>query len=218
VNDVVGLELFNQPRVRIRGVNVDFDRFIRKRFAVVLLLLKRGRKVGHHYLIVGYAVHIYGRRLVFPGLLGAGSTCRGGEIFVWSKHVKIKKMGELVKPVPRGEWGRSSQLRHVRRQMGPLPFLDSLLCLVGRGRRPRAQRPIGLVWGRNRARTTVRRLGRRQGRGSRAGRRWQGRQMGLTFDGEAAEPGAIGELSCNDEAAKPECWWGAMRGGDRSRG
>jgi hypothetical protein len=42
--------------------------------------------------------------------------------------------------------------------------------------------------------------------------------MGLTFDGEAAEPGAIKELPCNDGVAEPECWWGAMRGGDRSRG
>jgi hypothetical protein len=81
VNDVVGLELFNQPTVRIRGVNVNFDCFIRKPFAVVLLLLKSGRKVGHHILIVGYSIHIYGGRLVFPGLLGAGGTCRGREIF-----------------------------------------------------------------------------------------------------------------------------------------
>jgi hypothetical protein len=73
LNDV-DLEFFNQPTVRIRGVNVDFDCFIRQRFAVVLLLLKSGRKVGHHILIVGYAVHIYGRRLVFPRLLGAGGT------------------------------------------------------------------------------------------------------------------------------------------------
>jgi hypothetical protein len=81
VNDVVGLELFNQPTVRIRGVKVDFDRFVRERFAVALLLLKSGRKVGHHILIFGYAVYIYGRRLVFPRLLGTGGTCRGGEIF-----------------------------------------------------------------------------------------------------------------------------------------
>jgi hypothetical protein len=40
VNYVVGLKLFNQPTVRIRGVNVDFDRFNREHFAVVLLLLK----------------------------------------------------------------------------------------------------------------------------------------------------------------------------------
>jgi hypothetical protein len=82
VNDDVGLELFNQPTIRIRGVNVDFDRFIRERFTVVLLLLKSSRKVGHYILIVGYAVQIHGRRLVFPGLLDAGGTCRGGEIFV----------------------------------------------------------------------------------------------------------------------------------------
>jgi hypothetical protein len=82
VNDVVGLELFNQPTVNIRGVNVDFDCFIRERFAVVLLHFKSGRKVGHHILIVGYAVYIYWRRLVFPGLLGALGTCPGGEIFV----------------------------------------------------------------------------------------------------------------------------------------
>jgi hypothetical protein len=47
-----------------------------------LHLLKSGRKVGHHILIVGYTVYTHGRRLVFPGLLGAGGTCRGGEIFV----------------------------------------------------------------------------------------------------------------------------------------
>jgi len=29
VDGVVGLELFNQPTVGIRGVNIDFDRFIR---------------------------------------------------------------------------------------------------------------------------------------------------------------------------------------------
>ena len=29
VDDVVGLELFNQPTVGIRGVNIDFYRFIR---------------------------------------------------------------------------------------------------------------------------------------------------------------------------------------------
>jgi hypothetical protein len=71
LHDVVVLELFNQPTVGIRGVNIDFDRFIRERFAVVLLLLKSGSEVGHHILIVAYAVHIYGRRLVFQGLLGA---------------------------------------------------------------------------------------------------------------------------------------------------
>jgi hypothetical protein len=81
VNDV-GLELFKQPTVRIRGVNVDFDCFILEPFAVVLLLLKSGRKVGHLILIVGYAVYVYGGRLVFPGLLGAGGTCRGRKIFV----------------------------------------------------------------------------------------------------------------------------------------
>jgi hypothetical protein len=127
-------------------------------------------------------------------------------------------MGELVKPVPRGEWGRSSKLRHVWRQMGPLPFLDSLPCLVGRSRRPRDQGPIGLGWGRNRARTTVRRLGRRHGGDREQVGGGKGVKSGLTFEGEAAEPGAIGKLSCSDEAAEPECWWGAMRGGDRSRG
>jgi len=81
VNDVVCLGLFNQPTVGIRGVDIDFDRFICKRFAVILLVLKGGREVGHHILIVGYAVHIYGRRLVFPGLLGAGGTRRIWEIF-----------------------------------------------------------------------------------------------------------------------------------------
>jgi hypothetical protein len=65
-----------------RDVNIDVDRFIRERLAVVLLLLKSGSEVGHHILIVGYAVHIYGRRLVFPGLLGAGGTRRSREIFV----------------------------------------------------------------------------------------------------------------------------------------
>jgi hypothetical protein len=78
VSDVVGLELFNQPTVRIRGVKVDFDHFIRESFAVVLLLLKSGRKVGHHILIVGYAVYIYGRWLVFPGLLGARAPAVAG--------------------------------------------------------------------------------------------------------------------------------------------
>ena len=80
VNDVC-LELFNQPTVGLRGVNIDFDRFICKCFAIILLVLKGGREVGHHILIVGYAVHIYGRRLVFPGLLGAGGTRRSREIF-----------------------------------------------------------------------------------------------------------------------------------------
>ena len=45
----------------------------------------------------------------------------------------------------------------------------------------------------------------------------EGVTWGLTFDGEAAEPDAIGELSFND-VAELECRWGAMRGGDRSRG
>jgi hypothetical protein len=72
VNDVVGLELFNQPTVRIGGVNADFDSFIRKRFAVVLLLLKSGRKVGHHILIVGYAVYIYGGGLCSRGCWALG--------------------------------------------------------------------------------------------------------------------------------------------------
>jgi len=81
VDDVVCLELFNQPTVGIRDVNIDFDRFIYKRFVIILLVLKSGREVGHHILIVGYTVHIYGRRLVFPGLLGAGGTCCIREIF-----------------------------------------------------------------------------------------------------------------------------------------
>jgi len=76
------VELFNQATVGIRGGNIDFDRVVRMRFAVVLLLLKSGREVGQHVLIMGYAIHIYGRRLVFPGLLGAGSTRRSREIFV----------------------------------------------------------------------------------------------------------------------------------------
>jgi hypothetical protein len=42
--------------------------------------------------------------------------------------------------------------------------------------------------------------------------------MRTNFDGEAAEPGAIEELSGGDETAESQCWWGAMRGGDRSRG
>jgi hypothetical protein len=79
VDDVVCLKLFSKPTV---GVNIDFDRFICERFAVVLLLLKNGRKVGYHILIIGYALHINGRRLVFPGLLGAGSILRSREIFV----------------------------------------------------------------------------------------------------------------------------------------
>jgi hypothetical protein len=70
-----------------------------------LLLLKCGREVGHHILIAGYAVHIYGRRLVFPGLLGTGETLRGKEIFICPMHIFIRNMGELVKPVPGGEWG-----------------------------------------------------------------------------------------------------------------
>ena len=46
----------------------------------------------------------------------------------------------------------------------------------------------------------------------------KGDTWGLTFDGEAVEPGAIGELSCDDDVAEPECRWGAMRGGDCSPG
>jgi hypothetical protein len=80
--DDVCLELFSQPTVGIRSVNIDFDCFFCERFAEVLLPLKNGREVGHHILIMGYAVHIYGRRLVFPGLLGAGSILRSREIFV----------------------------------------------------------------------------------------------------------------------------------------
>jgi hypothetical protein len=153
----VGLEFFNQPTVKIRGVNVDFDHFVWEPFAVVLLLLKSGRKVIHHILIDGYALYIYWRRLVFPGLLGAGGTCRGGE----SSSNRFREVNGAKLPA-----------ETCRRQMGPLPFLDSLPCPVGRSRRPRAQGPIGLGWGRDRAHTTVRRLGRRQGRRSRAGRRW----------------------------------------------
>ena len=81
VDDVVCLKLFNQSTVRVRGVDIDFDRFVHERFAVVVLLLKSGREVGYHILIVGYVVHIYGRRLMFPGLLGAGSILRSREIF-----------------------------------------------------------------------------------------------------------------------------------------
>jgi hypothetical protein len=73
VDDVLCLELFKQPTVGIRGVNIDFDHFICECFAVVLLLFKSGREIGHHILIIGYAVNVYGRRLVFPGLLSAGS-------------------------------------------------------------------------------------------------------------------------------------------------
>ena len=82
VDDVVCLELFDQPMVRIRGANIDFDRFVGECFAVVLFLLKSDREVGHHILIVGYAVHIYGNRLVFPRLLGAGSILRVRGVFV----------------------------------------------------------------------------------------------------------------------------------------
>jgi len=82
VDNIVCVELFNQSTVGIGGGNIDFDRFVSKRFAVVLLLLKSGREVGHHVLIIGYAIQIYGRRLVFPGLLGARSTRRSWEIFV----------------------------------------------------------------------------------------------------------------------------------------
>jgi hypothetical protein len=42
--------------------------------------------------------------------------------------------------------------------------------------------------------------------------------MGTNLCSEAAEPGAIGELSFDDEAAEPECWWVTTRDGDRSRG
>jgi len=74
VDDVVCVESFSQPTVGIRVGNIDFDRFVSKRFAVVLLLLKSGRDLGRHFLIIGYAMHIYGRRLVLPRLLGAWST------------------------------------------------------------------------------------------------------------------------------------------------
>jgi len=82
VDDVVCVELFNQSTVGISGGNIDYNRVVSKRFAVVLLLLKSGREVGHHVLIIGYAIHIYVMRLVFPGLLGAGSNRRSREVFV----------------------------------------------------------------------------------------------------------------------------------------
>ena len=82
VDNVVCVELFNQSTVGIRGGNNDFDRVVSKRFAVLLLLLKGGRVLGHHVLIIGYAIHIYVMRLVFPGLLGAGSNRRSREVFV----------------------------------------------------------------------------------------------------------------------------------------
>jgi len=91
VDDVVCLESFNQPTVGIRGGNIDFDRFVSKHFAVVLLLLKSGCEVGHHVLIIGYAIHIYGRRLVFPGLLGAGSTRHSREVFVRPTHIILRE-------------------------------------------------------------------------------------------------------------------------------
>jgi len=53
VDDIVCVESFNQPMVGIRGGNIDFDRFVSKRFAVVLLLLKSGREVGCHVMIIG---------------------------------------------------------------------------------------------------------------------------------------------------------------------
>jgi len=96
VDDVVCVESFYPPTVGIRGGNIYFDRFISKRFAVVLLLLKSGREVGSHVLIIGYAIHIYGRRLVFPGLLGAGRTRRSREIFVRPTHIILREVRELV--------------------------------------------------------------------------------------------------------------------------
>jgi len=42
--------------------------------------------------------------------------------------------------------------------------------------------------------------------------------VGLNFDGEAVGPSAIEERSIVVEAAEPEYWRGAMRGGDRSCG
>ena len=80
VDDVVSLELFDQPTIGIRGVDIDFVRFICKCVAIIFFVFKGGREVGHHILIVGYAIHIYGRRLVFPGLLGTGGTRRIREI------------------------------------------------------------------------------------------------------------------------------------------
>jgi len=82
VDDVVCVESFNQPTVGIIGGNTDFDRFVSKRFAVILLLLKSGREVGHHVLIIGYAIHIRGLLETYPtfgreketGLLGALGT------------------------------------------------------------------------------------------------------------------------------------------------
>ena len=132
---------FNQPTVGIRVGNIEFDRFVSKRFAVVLLLLKSGREVGRLVLIIGYAIHIYERRLVFPGLLRAGSTRRSMKI-VRSTHIILREVRELVKRVPIGEWGRSCRLRRFRRQMGPLPFLDILPGLVERSRESKAQGPI----------------------------------------------------------------------------
>ena len=84
VDDVVCVESFNQPTVGIRDGNIDFDRFVSKRFAVVLLLLKSGRELGYHVLKIGYAIHIYGKRLVFPGLLGARSIRRSREIYAYN--------------------------------------------------------------------------------------------------------------------------------------
>jgi len=142
VDDVVCVESFNQPTVGIRIGNIDFDRFVSKRFAVVLFLLMSGRELGRHVLIIGHAIHIYGRRLVFPRLLGAGSTRRSREIFVRPTHINLREVRMFVKPVPRGEWGRRCRLRRFRRQMGPLPFLDSLPGLVGRSRGSKAQGSI----------------------------------------------------------------------------
>jgi hypothetical protein len=82
VDEVVCLELFRQSTVGNRGLNIDFDRFICEQFAIILLLLKNGRELGHHIVIIVYTVHIYGRWFLFPGLLVAGSILRSREVFV----------------------------------------------------------------------------------------------------------------------------------------
>ena len=58
VDNVVCVELYNQSTVGNRGGNIDFDLVVSKLFAVVLLLLKSGRELGHHVLVIGYAIHV----------------------------------------------------------------------------------------------------------------------------------------------------------------
>jgi hypothetical protein len=58
-----------------------------------LFLLKGGREVGHHILIVGYAVHIYGRRLVFPRLLDAGGILRSRGVIIRLMHFIVRIEG-----------------------------------------------------------------------------------------------------------------------------